>query len=144
MCLCFFFPPQKYISPEFYYCLVSYYDFVFCQLKNKKKRKDLERLSWHWVINTGQKMDHQKNKAWREKSCLSVRPGTNAMEALRDKWGFFSFSDDPFSSACIFFFICVYKLRTGKRKQKKKERKGQKLMNHHTKEMFSLCPSGLP
>lgn len=35
ICLCFF-SPRKYILPECYYRLVSYYNFVFCQLKRKK------------------------------------------------------------------------------------------------------------
>ena len=144
-CVCGFFSPhentfhQNFITVWFHIMILF---FVSWKTKTKKKKKDLERLSWHWVINTGQKMDHQKNKAWREKSCLSVRPGTNSMEALRDKWGFFSFSDDPFSSACIFFFICVYKLRTGKRKQKKKKEKVKNSWITTQKKCSHFAPQG--
>ena len=133
--VCVSFPQEKIFHQNV--ITVWFHTTIFFFVRWKKKKKVLERLSWHRVIKTGQKMDHEKNKAWREKLYLSVRSVPN----LQKPWGTsedFLFYWWSIFFSLYFFLLCLWSWELVKKK------KGQKLMSHHTKETTSLCPSGLP
>lgn len=132
ICLCFF-SARKYISPECYYRLVSYYNFVFCQLKRKKSFRKAFLASSQarkWITR---KIKHE------EKSHIFL---SDLDQILQKPWGT---SEDFFVLLVIHFLQPVFfssvfvKLRTGKKKKKKnKKKEKRKKKKGHLKHYF-LC-----
>lgn len=136
ICLCFF-SARKFISPECYYRLVSYYNFVFCQLKRKKSfRKAILASSQarKWITR---KIKHE------EKSHIFL---SDLDQILQKPWGT---SEDFFVLLVIHFLQPVFfssvfvKLRTGKKKKKKTRKKKKEKKRRDTSNTISCVMSGL-
>lgn len=131
ICLCFF-SARKFISPECYYRLVSYYNFVFCQLKRKKSfRKAILASSQarKWITR---KIKHE------EKSHIFL---SDLDQILQKPWGT---SEDFFVLLVIHFLQPVFfssvfvKLRTGKKKKKKKKKRSKTHESPHKRNVLTL------